>query len=99
MTQVVRSDDAGTPLSRCAGEGGLVVAMTQVVRSDDAGTPLAREAGEGPGERGPPGAYDAATATGIFPIFACHSRGPVSWTEVPVESTATVTGMSLTSNS
>ncbi len=39
------------------------------------------------------------TFTGIFPIFACHSRGPVSWTFVPLESTATVTGMSCTSNS
>ncbi len=39
------------------------------------------------------------TITGIFPIIpleirACHSFGPVSWTEVPCESTATVTGMS-----
>ena len=40
-----------------------------------------------------------ATTTGIFPIFACHSFGPVWCTEVPLESTATVTGMSLTSNS
>jgi len=40
-----------------------------------------------------------ATATGIFPIFACHSFGPVSCTLVPLESTATVTGMSSTSNS
>src|SRR5581483_1731502 len=31
--------------------------------------------------------------TGILPIFACHSRGPVLCTEVPAESTATVTGM------
>ncbi len=44
-----------------------------------------------------PGAQ--ATETGILPIFACHSRGPVWWTEVPLESTATVTGMSWTSNS
>lgn len=40
-----------------------------------------------------------ATATGILPIFACHSFGPVSCTLVPLESTATVTGMSFTSNS
>jgi OFA family oxalate/formate antiporter-like MFS transporter len=40
-----------------------------------------------------------AAATGILPIRACHSRGPVSCTDVPSESTATVTGMSLTSNS
>ncbi len=40
-----------------------------------------------------------ATATGIFPILACHSRGPVVCTEVPCASTATVTGISLTSNS
>ena len=40
-----------------------------------------------------------ATATGIFPIRACHSFGPVMCAEVPPESTATVTGMSTTSNS
>ena len=40
-----------------------------------------------------------ATATGIFPIFACHSLGPVMCADVPPESTATVTGMSTTSNS
>ena len=40
-----------------------------------------------------------ATATGILPILACHSFGPVVWTEVPWASTATVTGMSFTSNS
>src|SRR5690606_4173668 len=40
-----------------------------------------------------------ATTTGILPMRACHSRGPVWCTEVPCESTATVTGMSLTSNS
>ena len=39
------------------------------------------------------------TATGILPIRACHSRGPVMCAEVPPESTATVTGMSTTSNS
>ena len=31
--------------------------------------------------------------------IACHSRGPVSWTLVPSALTATVTGMSWTSNS
>ena len=38
---------------------------------------------------------------GIRPpaIRCCHSRGPVSCTELPFESTATVTGMSCTSNS
>ncbi len=41
----------------------------------------------------------ASTATGILPIRACHSFGPVVWTEVPWASTATVTGMSFTSNS
>lgn len=30
---------------------------------------------------------------------ACHSRGPVMCTDSPVESTATVTGMSCTVNS
>ena len=38
-----------------------------------------------------------ATATGILPILACHSFGPVLCTLVPEESTATVTGMSCTS--
>ena len=39
------------------------------------------------------------TATGILPIRFCHSRGPVSCTDSPFASTATVTGMSSTSNS
>jgi CubicO group peptidase (beta-lactamase class C family) len=45
---------------------------------------------------------DQATLTGIpfsDSILAAHSFGPVWCTEVPVESTATVTGMSFTSNS
>ncbi len=37
--------------------------------------------------------------TGILPILACHSLGPVWCTDVPAESTATVTGMSSTVNS
>jgi hypothetical protein len=37
---------------------------------------------------------EKAVMTGILPIFACHSFGPVMCTEVPPESTATVTGMS-----
>lgn len=41
----------------------------------------------------------AQARIGIPAILACHSRGPVWWTEVPFESTATVTGMSFTSNS
>jgi len=40
-----------------------------------------------------------ATVTGILPIFACHSFGPVLCTLVPLASTATVTGMSCTVNS
>src|SRR5690606_32738 len=40
-----------------------------------------------------------AVVTGILPMRACHSRGPVSWTDSPLASTATVTGMSRTSNS
>lgn len=40
-----------------------------------------------------------ATVTGILPMRVCHSLGPVSCTLVPAESTATVTGMSLTVNS
>ena len=42
---------------------------------------------------------DQAATTGILPIRACHSFGPVMCAEVPPESTATVTGMSTTSNS
>lgn len=45
------------------------------------------------------GGMDQAIATGILPILVCHSLGPVLWTEMPLLSTATVTGMSLTSNS
>jgi hypothetical protein len=37
--------------------------------------------------------------TGIFPIFARHSAGPDLCTALPSLSTATVTGMSLTSSS
>ena len=40
-----------------------------------------------------------AAISGIEAIRCFHSAGPVSCTETPVESTATVTGMSLTSNS
>jgi hypothetical protein len=41
----------------------------------------------------------AASTTGILPIFICHSLGSVLWKLEPRVSTATVTGMSLTSNS
>ena len=44
-------------------------------------------------------ALGQTTATGILPIFARHSAGPVRCTALPPESTATVTGMSFTSNS
>ena len=37
--------------------------------------------------------------TGIPAILPRHSAGPVSCTDTPLASTATVTGMSLTSNS
>jgi hypothetical protein len=43
--------------------------------------------------------YAGSTTTGIPPIRARHSRGPVSCTDSPLESTATVTGMSRTVNS
>lgn len=46
----------------------------------------------------PPAAQPRA-ATGILPIRARHSAGPVWWTEPPRLSTATVTGISTTSNS
>jgi len=32
-----------------------------------------------------------STTTGIRSIRACHSHGPVSWMDTPVESIATVT--------
>src|SRR3546814_6069899 len=35
-----------------------------------------------------------STTTGMRPIRDCHSRGPVLCTDSPVESTATVTGLS-----
>ncbi len=37
--------------------------------------------------------------TGILPILACQVLGPSMWALVPPASTATVTGMSTTSNS
>lgn len=40
-----------------------------------------------------------STTTGIFPMRACHSLGPVLCTDSPALSTATVTGMSCTVNS
>ena len=46
-----------------------------------------------------PATADQPTVTGILPMRACHSRGPVWCTLVPPASTATVTGMSCTSNS
>ena len=36
---------------------------------------------------------------GPLAIFFSHSAGPVMWALVPAESTATVTGLSTTSNS
>jgi hypothetical protein len=60
--------------------------------------PIKKTGARGPGSRSTmKGAQ--AVATGILPIFACHSFGPVWCTEVPFESTATVTGISATSNS
>ena len=62
-------------------------------------------ADEPAGEHGPHGGpantgFQAAL-TGIFSstIFFCQSAGPLWCTEVPFASTATVTGMSFTSNS
>jgi len=40
-----------------------------------------------------------STLTGILPMRACHSLGAVWCTDLPRASTATVTGMSFTSNS
>ena len=45
------------------------------------------------------GVYRYSTATEILLMRVCHSFGPVSCTELPSESTATVTGISFTSNS
>jgi len=59
-------------------------------------TPLPQE---GEGLKGEAESRLYSTTTGIFPIRACHSFGPVLCTDSPVESTATVTGMSCTSNS
>jgi len=64
-----------------------------------AGTAPTRQAvsnREAPKHLPPP---DQAADTGILPIRACHSFGPVSCTETPSASTATVTGMSAISNS
>ena len=44
------------------------------------------------------GAYCTSTAR-LSLIFFCQMAGPVMWTDSPLLSTATVTGMSLTSNS
>ncbi|VVE36199.1 hypothetical protein PNO31109_03902 [Pandoraea nosoerga] len=64
-------------------------------RNDD--PPRRHRAGAGIAQMNRRANYSAAT--GILPILACHSFGPVWCTDTPVESTATVTGMSLTSNS
>ena len=70
-----------------------------------ASTGSARVGWDGPEGRGAgsKGSARQATATGMPPMLdlirASHSRGPVSCTETPFESTATVTGMSFTSNS
>ena len=58
---------------------------------------LSPEGRGGEGVRFAHGFY--STTTGILPIFVRHSFGPVWCTEVPALSTATVTGMSFTSNS
>jgi len=69
------------------------------VAARDPGDLFTRESSVGViGEAASVATFQAA-ATGIAPIRACHSRGPVSCTDVPSESTATVTGMSWTSNS
>ena len=56
---------------------------------------------DGPPESGgrPAELRPYSTATGILPIRACQSRGPVWCTDSPEASTATVTGMSWTWNS
>ncbi len=53
------------------------------------------------GANGRRGRHDQAEMTGTFSasMRAAHSFGPVLCTEVPLASTATVTGMSVTSNS
>ncbi len=70
-------------------------------RAADAGPGARRldRQGARPGRGVKPQRRRQAASTGIFAIRACHSFGPVSCTETPAESTATVTGMSRTSNS
>jgi hypothetical protein len=60
------------------------------------GTVARTGARDGPGQAPDP---RQPLTTGIFPILARHSAGPALCTALPAESTATVTGMSLTSNS
>src|SRR5690606_10461564 len=82
---------------------GLVRVEVRIAvhRSTQRGKKKPREArpiGAGRVRRDQRGA-DQATATGILPILACQSFGPSMWALVPPLSTATVTGMSTTSNS
>ncbi len=44
-------------------------------------------------------AYSSLSLAIMSAIFAFHTCGPVMWTDSPLVSTATVTGMSFTSNS
>ena len=78
------------------GEGSAFTAHQSEVKSR---TPSLRAARASLSHKGRGKTYAGSTTTGIFPMRACHSRGPVSCTDSPVESTATVTGMSCTVNS
>ena len=47
----------------------------------------------------PPATAQAVSSSRSLAIFSRQTNGPVTWTLVPAASTATVTGMSRTSNS
>lgn len=53
----------------------------------------------GPGLRAAAGAGYCTSTARLSAIFCCQICGPVMCTDSPLASTATVTGMSLTSNS
>ena len=89
---------APTPAARVAREPGVTSSRV----AGACGAAAARAASRGAGPYAPGEAQ--AVATGIVmalpaAIFCFHSAGPVTWALVPLASTATVTGMSTTSNS
>ena len=83
--------------ARCSGSAGAT--LVDVGAADQAAGEHRPDAPQR-ATRGCP-LFEHAALTGIFSstIFFYHSAGPVLCTEVPFASTATVTGMSFTSNS